>query len=91
MNWEGNSKLLNIKTEIFTCTDLINFGYLPKTILHFTHDDKIYGTSELYGTDPIFYDGVFDINLHDFTLSQLWLKQGKIKFEPNSEIHKKLK
>jgi hypothetical protein len=85
MTWIGNSKRLNIKTELFTCCTLIDFGYPQGTILHFTHDNKIYGTSELYGTEPVFYDGEFKLNLHDFTLSITELKQGKIRFEPKIE------
>jgi hypothetical protein len=80
--WEGNSKYLNKKTEIFICGDLINFGYLPGTILHFRHDDTIHGTSEMFGNEPVFYNYVFNINKINFQLSYNELKQGKIKFEP---------
>ena len=87
--WRGRSCLLNLKTEMFTCTDLINFGYPRGTILHFTKENTIYGKSmdvdeneNPYGERPIFYIGNFEINNHDFELSYEDLKKGKINFIP---------
>ena len=87
--WYGLSSCLNIKTEVFTCCKIINFGYPCGTILHFTKENTIYGKStdvdelgNCYGEQPIFYIGHFKINNHDFELSYDDLKKGEIKFIP---------
>jgi len=84
--WRGNSKQLNKKTELFTCCSLINFGYPPGTILHFTQEDIIHGTSDMFGNEPVFYESTFDITREKFTLSYYQLKQGKIRFEPKDDF-----
>jgi hypothetical protein len=90
--WYGHSSKINKKTEIFVSTDLINFGYPRGTILHFTKDNTIYGTStdfdeneNIYGEKPIFYTGYFEINNHDFELSFDALEIGEIQFVPKKE------
>jgi len=91
--WYGNSSKLNIKTEIFTCCEWINFGYEIGTILHFTQENTIYGTStdldtngRPYGKKPIFYVGFFKIVRCDFELSFDALEIGEIQFIPKKEM-----
>jgi hypothetical protein len=90
--WHGHSSKINKKTEIFVCDNLINFGYPPNTILHFTNENTIYGSSTdkdengiTYGEEPIYYFGNFEIDNHDFELSFDELKNGKIQFVPKKE------
>ena len=90
--WYGDSSKLNIKTEVFKCCTLINFGYPLGTILHFTKANTIYGTSNdvdgngiKYGEQPIFYTGHFDINNQDFELSFDALEIGEIQFVPKKK------
>jgi hypothetical protein len=91
--WYGHSSKLNIKTEVFTCSELFNFGYPSGTILHFTQENTIYGKStdinengKPYGNNPIYYWGNFEINNYDFELSFDALKIGEIQFIPKKEI-----
>jgi hypothetical protein len=89
--WYGHSSKLNIKTELEILHDDIN-GFTEGTILHYTHNRDIYGTSTdldefgiPYGEQPIFYMGCFEINNHDFELSFEALEIGEIQFIPKKE------
>jgi hypothetical protein len=90
--WYGDSSKLNIYTELENCYDGDGSGYPEGTILHYTHDRQIYGTSKdldpsgkPYGEQPMFYMGYFEIDNHDFELSFLALQFGKIQFVPKKE------
>ena len=90
--WYGDSSKLNIYTEIEICCDGDRSGYPEGTILHYTHDRQIYGTSKdldkdgkPYGEHPMFYMGNFEIENHDFELSFDALQNGKIQFVPKKE------
>jgi hypothetical protein len=89
--WYGHSSYLNQRTMIQICGDE-TIGYPIGTVLHLTHDGDIYGTSEsidengnIFGENPIFYYGHFEIDNHKFNLLFEELKNGKILFVPKPE------
>jgi len=89
--WHGDSRRLNIKTELEILHEDIN-GFVADTVVHRRHDGTIYCTSTdldeygiPYGEDPLFYIGDFEINNHDFELNFDALEIGEIQFIPKKE------
>jgi len=90
--WNGHSSKLNLKTRLGIYYEEDGNEYPEGTILHYTDEDTIYGTStdkdkdgiEL-GEQPIFYYGSFEIDNFNFELCFDTLKEGRIEFIPRKD------
>jgi len=85
--WEGNSKLLNIKSIMKNTLDESD----GKTkMAHFKHDGEFICFAEQHsaGDKPIFYIGDFPVTRAEFNLDWSELVEGKLGFLPKTEAER---